>query len=102
MIMTPEWIDQEMFRAAIAAASAKDRPARIDDVRLASLAEGRCVQTMHLGPFDDEAETLAELHHRFIPDQGLRMTGRHHEIYFGDPRRTAPQKLRTILRQPVR
>lgn len=102
MIMTPEWIDQGMFRAAIAAASAKDRPARIDDVRLAALAEGSCVQTMHLGPFDEEAETLAEMHHRFVPDQGLRMTGRHHEIYFGDPRRTVPEKLRTILRQPVR
>ncbi|MGD9607019.1 MAG: GyrI-like domain-containing protein, partial [Leucobacter sp.] len=54
-----------------------------------------------IGSFDDETETLAEMHQRFIPEHGLRMTGKHHEIYLSDPRRTAPEKLRTILRQPV-
>ena len=61
----------------------------------------RQVQTLHIGPFDAEAEVLDRMHHQFIPDNGLRMAGRHHEIYLSDPRRTAPEKLRTILRQPV-
>ncbi|WP_280396682.1 GyrI-like domain-containing protein [Nocardia carnea] len=101
LIMTPEWIDREMFTAAVEQAGAKNRPARLAEVRLESLSEGRCVQTLHLGSFDDEAEVLARMHHEFIPGHGLRMTGRHHEIYLSDFRRVAPEKQRTILRQPV-
>jgi hypothetical protein len=102
MIMTPDWIDQRMFEAAVEQAGAKDRPARLGDVRLESLSEGTCVQTLHIGPYDDEAGILARMHHEFIPGNGLRMAGKHHEIYLSDPRRVAPEKLRTILRQPVR
>ena len=101
MILAPGWINQEMFAAAVAQAGAKDGPARLADVRLALLSEGRCVQALHIGPFDDEAPLLARMHHEYIPRHGLAMTGRHHEIYFSDPRRTAPEKMRTILRQPV-
>jgi hypothetical protein len=56
---------------------------------------------LHLGPYDDEGPVLAALHEDFLPANGLRMTGHHHEIYLSDPRRTAPERLRTILRQPV-
>ena len=101
MIMVPEWTDQGMFAAAVERAAARNRPVRLDDVRLETLSEGRCVQTLHVGPFDDEADVLARMHDEFIPEQGLRMVGRHHEIYLSDFRRTAPDKLRTILRQPV-
>lgn len=101
MIMVPDWIDQQMFDAAIEQAGAKDRPARLSDIRLETLSEGRCVQTLHVGSFDDEAEVLARMHHEFIPDNGLRTTGKHHEIYLSDSRKVAPEKLRTILRQPV-
>lgn len=101
MIMTPDWIDQHMFDAAIEQAGAEGRPARIGDIRLESLSEGCCVQTLHIGPFDDEADVLARMHHEFIPDNGLRMVGKHHEIYLSDSRKVAPEKLRTILRQPV-
>jgi hypothetical protein len=59
------------------------------------------VQTLHLGPFDEEAAVLARMHDEFIAQNGLRMVGRHHEVYLSDPRKTAPEKLRTILRQPV-
>jgi hypothetical protein len=59
------------------------------------------VQTLHIGSFDDEGPSLARMHDEFIPDSGLRMRGKHHEIYLSDLRRTAPEKLRTILRQPV-
>lgn len=101
MIMVPEWIGESMFTTAVAQAATKNRPAQLDDVRLETLPEGRCVQTLHVGPFDDEAEVLRRLHHEFVPHHGLRLVGTHHEIYLSDPRKTAPEKQRTILRQPV-
>lgn len=101
MLLTPDWIDSELVTAAIESVEAKGAPDRLADVRWERLAEGRCVQTLHIGSFDDEAEVLAQLHHEFIPAHGLRVSGTHHEIYFSDVRKTAPEKLRTILRQPV-
>ncbi|GIF01402.1 GyrI-like domain-containing protein [Paractinoplanes rishiriensis] len=101
MIMVPEWIDQDMLTEAVKQVAAKGNPRRLHEVRLESLSEGRCVQILHVGSYDDEAETLAKLHHDFIPGNGLRMTGKHHEIYLSDSRKVAPEKLRTILRQPV-
>lgn len=101
MIMQPERIDREMFTAAVEQAGTKGPPARLDALRLESLSEGRCVQTLHVGAFDDEADVLARMHDEFIPGSGLRMVGKHHEIYLSDTRRVAPEKRRTILRQPV-
>ena len=80
---------------------AQDRPAGLDRIRLATLHEGSCVQTLHVGPYDAEGAVLAELHDHVIPDAGLQMSGKHHEIYLNDARRVEPPKLRTILRQPV-
>lgn len=59
------------------------------------------MQTLHIGPFDDETAVLEQMHQVFIPSQGLSMRGKHHEIYFSDFRKVAPDKLRTVLRQPV-
>ncbi|KNY07940.1 GyrI-like domain-containing protein [Microbacterium sp. GCS4] len=107
MIHVPDHITPRMFADAVDAVEAKSAkrkeqpPAALRSVRLEPLDEGLCVQTLHIGSYDDEAPVLAEMHEKFIPDNGLRMTGRHHEIYLGDPRRSAPEKLRTILRQPV-
>jgi hypothetical protein len=101
MLMVPDWLDTPMVSTAISRAGSTRRPARLDDVRFETLSEGRCVQTLHVGPFDAEAEVLARLHDEFIPGEGLRMAGRHHEIYLSDFRRAAPEKQRTILRQPV-
>ena len=101
MIMLPDWVDTAMFESTVAKTAAKDRPARLDEVRLERLSEGTCVQTLHVGSYDDEAELLARMHEEFIPDHGLRMTGRHHEVYLSDARRVPPEKRRTILRQPV-
>ncbi|MCH6163270.1 GyrI-like domain-containing protein [Streptomyces marispadix] len=101
MLMVPDWIGQGMFQAAVEQAGAKAPPVRLGDVRLESLSEGRCVQTLHIGSFDDEAEVLERMHHEFIPGHGLRMDGKHHEIYLSDFRKVAPERLRTILRQPV-
>lgn len=102
MLLVPEWLDRAAFDAAVAqVAAAKVAPRRLGEVRFEILAESRCVQTLHLGSYDDEAPVLARMHDEFIPSQGLIMTGRHHEVYLSDARKVAPAKLRTILRQPV-
>lgn len=107
MIMVPDHVTPEMFAAAISsveakAAKKKEQPSpALSAVRLETLTEGLSAQTLHLGPFDDEGPVLDDLHHRFIPENGLEMSGRHHEIYLSDMRRVEPAKLRTILRQPV-
>ena len=101
MIMVPDWITRDLFTAAVGRIAAKDRPARLDDLRLETLAEGLCVQALHVGPYDDEGPLLRRMHHEVIPAQGLSLAGTHHEIYLSDPRRGDPARLRTILRQPV-
>jgi hypothetical protein len=102
MIMTPGWITAGMVDAAVErVARGKERPARLAELRLQTLSEGRCVQALHVGSYDDEAELLRRMHEEFIPGNGLTMAGKHHEIYLSDPRRADPARLRTILRQPV-
>lgn len=106
MILVPDHVTPEMFADAVEAveqksAKKKQQTPALRSVRLETLDEGLCVQTLHVGSYDDEAPVLDDLHHRFIPDNGLRMTGLHHEIYLSDVRRVEPAKLRTILRQPV-
>lgn len=106
LLMVGDHVTPDLFARAVDAVEAKSAKKReplpaLRSVRLETLQEGLCVQTLHVGPFDDEAPVLEELHDRFIPDNGLRMTGRHHEVYLSDIRRTDPAKLRTILRQPV-
>ncbi|KQR21227.1 GyrI-like domain-containing protein [Microbacterium sp. Leaf151] len=101
MLMIPEWIDEAMVRAAIDVVGAKESAGRLDDVRIETFAEGLCVQTLHLGSYDDEADVLEEMHREFIPGRGLHLRGKHHEVYLSDPRKVTPDKLRTILRQPV-
>lgn len=101
LLLVPEWLGGDDVDRAIEQVRSKGAPERLADVRLGALEEGLCVQTLHVGSFDDEAPLLDRMHRGFIPEQGLRMTGRHHEIYLSDPRRTAPERLRTLLRQPV-
>lgn len=102
MLLVPDWLDRPQVEEVAEAVERKSAPPRLRDVRFETLDEGTCVQTLHIGPFDAEAEVLARLHDEVIPDAGLTMTGKHHEIYLSDFRRTAPERLRTILRQPVR
>ncbi len=93
LIAQPPWIEEAHVEAARKQASA---------VRLVTIEEGPSVQTLHIGPYDDEGPTLARLHDEWMPEHGYTWGGDHHEIYLGDPRRTVPEKLRTVLRQPVR
>ena len=101
MTMVPDWITAEHVEAARAAVAGRGGAPVLDAVRLEAYDEGLSVQTLHVGPYDDEGPVLDQMHHEFIPARGLRMTGKHHEIYLSDARRTAPARLRTILRQPV-
>ena len=103
MVLCPDWLADEVVLTAIDTVSRKrNRPERLDDVRLELLDEGQCIQTLHVGAFDDEADVLRRMHHEVIPQRGLTLSGTHHEIYLSDFRRVAPEKRRTILRQPVR
>ncbi|MEV7043177.1 GyrI-like domain-containing protein [Amycolatopsis sp. NPDC051061] len=78
------------------------RKKKIDaPVRLEKLHEGRCAQALHIGSYDDEGPILARLHDEFLVQHGLEPAGLHHEVYLGDPRKTEPAKLKTVLRQPV-
>ena len=70
-------------------------------LRLERLDEGLVVQTLHVGPYEDEGPAIAAMH-AYAAEEGFALTGRHHEVYLSDPRRTAPARLRTVLRQPVR
>lgn len=102
LISQPDWITTDMIDDAKDTASAKKNLDTIADIRHLILHEGTSAQVLHIGPYDDEAPTLARLHNEWLPAKQLRETGLHHEIYLSDPRRTDPGKLRTILRQPVR
>ena len=101
MLMVPDWIGCELFDSAVERVAAKDVPTRLGEVRFETFAEGLAVPTLHVGSFDDEGPVLDRMHHEFIPDNDLTLTGKHHEVYFSDFRKTAPEKLRTLLRQPV-
>lgn len=101
MIMQPDWIDAARYAAALDKARAKlgDPP---ESLRLEPFEEGLSVQTMHIGPYSAEGPTIARLHGEFLPANGLVENGHHHEIYISDPGRTASEKLKTVIRQPVR
>ena len=94
-------VTPEIFQEAVAdVRRRKGDSEALSKLRFARWGEGRCAQVMHIGPYSAEGPTIERLH-AFIAGQGLRMRGAHHELYFGDPRRTDPAKLKTVLRQPV-
>lgn len=102
LISQPDWVTEDMVRAAVDAVAKKKANDALGKVRPHTFTEGRCVQILHIGPYDDETATLDRLHNHYLPDNGLTFNGDHHEIYLSDARRTAPAKLKTILRQPVK
>jgi hypothetical protein len=100
MIAQPDAVMSEWVERARGEVVAKKGITAAEQVRFEAMAEGRCAQLMHTGPYSAEGPSVARLH-AFIDAQGLRRSGKHHEIYLGDARRTAPEKLKTVLRQPV-
>jgi hypothetical protein len=101
IVATADWFEEEMFEQAVEKASKKlgEVPASL---RLERYAEGKSVQIMHVGPAGSQAAPVARLYNEFLPANKLIPNGHYHEIYLNDPRRVAPEKLRTVLRQPVR
>jgi hypothetical protein len=100
MIMQPEFITKEMVKDAMEEVSRKKKPVSLPLVRFESFKEGKTAQIMYIGPFSEEGPTIEKVH-VFIEDNGSRRVGKHHEIYLSDPRRVAPEKLKTIIRQPM-
>jgi hypothetical protein len=101
MILQPEFVSQAQVDTAIDQVRRKKNPAALDRVRFETLEEGLTVQILYTGPFSEEGPTIQRMHD-LIHARGRELHGKHHEIYLSDPRRTAPEKLKTILRQPMR
>ena len=100
MIVTADWVDAELLDQAVTKASERlgEPPSSL---RLERFSEGTSVQIMHIGPESAAVPTMARLHNEFLPEHDLVANGCHHEIYLTDPNRTAPERLKTVLRQPV-
>lgn len=100
MILQPDFVTSEMVEEAYtAAAKKKDAPLGLQDVRFETYHEGDAAQIMHIGSYADEAPTVAKLH-QHMENNGWLMTKKHHEIYLSDPRKVAPEKLKTVIRHP--
>jgi hypothetical protein len=100
MIVMADWVDDRMIDLAIANASRQlgEPP---ESLRLDRFVEGRCVQIMHVGPEKDAIPTMKRLYDEFLPEHQLVAAGYFHEIYLSDPKRVAPERMGTVLRQPV-
>ncbi|MHB8068359.1 MAG: GyrI-like domain-containing protein [Desulfobaccales bacterium] len=100
MIPQPDQVSRELLDLALTAVRKKKPLPALEKLRLEIYDEGLAAQILHVGPYSDEAATIDRLH-AFINEKGYHFCGKHHEIYLSDPRRTAPEKLKTILRQPI-
>lgn len=101
MIRQPAEVTPELVAEAVREVAEKKKLPAAGELRLERFAEGLAAQVLHVGPYADEGPTIGRLH-AFIAQHGHARRGKHHEIYLSDPRRTAPERLKTIIRQPVR
>jgi len=101
MVMQPEHVSKDFFETAVAQVKKKKKLIALSDMRFESYNEGKAAQIMHIGPFSDEGPTIDRLH-SFIRDNNYEPKGKHHEIYLSDFRKTAPGKLKTVIRQPIK
>lgn len=99
MIAQPDFITAEQALAAIELAKTKKNLPGLGKIRFEMFQEGPAAQIMYIGPYADEHPTIVRIHEA-IKERGHRLAGKHHEIYLGDPRRVAPEKLKTVIRQP--
>jgi hypothetical protein len=100
MMLQPDHITKEMFSEAVHQVRKKRENPALDILRFETFAEGLSMQIMHVGPYSAESATIERMH-AFAAEGGFSLRGKHHEIYLGDPRRAAPEKLKTVLRQPI-
>ena len=101
LMVIPDFVTAAMLRQNIKAVKEKKGFARVDDVRLGSWREGKAVQMMHIGPYSEVGIAIEKML-EFAAEDGYAAAGKHHEIYFSDPRRTKPGKLKTLVREPVK
>lgn len=101
MIMQPGFVTEDLFKGTLEQVKVKKDLPDLDMIRLSSLDEGMSAQIMHVGPYSTEEATIEKLH-SFIKEKGCLPNGKHHEIYLSDPRRTNPDRMKTVIRQPVR
>ena len=100
LIRTPDFIGPEDVAKAVAALLDKGKSAEVKEVQIETFTEGQCVQMLHIGPYDREPESVRVMRD-YATAKGLKLAGPHHEIYLSDPRRVPPERLKTILREPV-
>ena len=101
MLMQPESVTPQLFASALLQAQRKKALPALEKLRLETYHEGLSVQILYYGSYSDEGPTIARMH-AYLRDEGYSTNGKHHEIYIGDPRRNPPEKLKTVIRQPVR
>ncbi|QIN80839.1 hypothetical protein GBA65_15175 [Rubrobacter marinus] len=99
MIMQPEWVGQELYERALVSVGRKKNLPGLRGIRFEAFREGRAAQVMHVGPFSEEGPTIEGVV-AFVAERGGGMRGKHHEIYLNDFRRTAPERLKTVVRHP--
>ncbi len=101
MILQPDLITNDLYKEAKKMAASRKELVAIDKLRFEQFKEGTCAQVLYVGPYNNETETIISLH-KFVKEQGYQLSGKHHEIYLNDARRTAPEKLKTIIRQAIK
>jgi hypothetical protein len=100
MIMQPDFVSREIYERAYEHVKIKKNLPALSKVRFEVFDEGLASQIMHIGPYAAEASTIEKLH-KFIKDHGYKMRGKHHEIYLSDSRKSSPEKMKTVIRQPI-
>ena len=100
MIMQPDFVTPELMEEGIRRAVAKKTLPALEKLRFETFEEGLSVQVMYFGPYSDEGPTIDRMHQHAY-NQGYQLRGKHHEIYLSDFRRTAPEKLKTVIRHPI-
>jgi hypothetical protein len=101
MIRMPDFVTKDVFISIKPEVAEKKKNSIISEIKFEEIFEDQCVQMMHIGPYSTEPETIGAIL-SFIDENGLKINGLHHEIYLSDPRKTAPEKMKTIIRYPVK
>ena len=101
MIMQPEYVTEALVSKALEQVEKKKNSPALPKIRFESFQEGLSAQIMHIGPYSAEGPTIESLHN-FIKENGYELRERHHEIYLSDPRRSAPERMKTVIRQPIK
>ena len=100
MIMQPKFITKKIFNNCLEEVKKRKNFQGLSKIRFEKYSEGLSAQIMYIGLYSDEGPTIMKVHD-FVKEKGYELKGKHHEIYLGDPRRTKPEKLKTIIRQPI-